>query len=113
MIFNRIEYRYADNRVYGIPEGETAPVEIVWTDDSTGFELHPSEVWARAEKALLQEQRDAQIAKEKEGRLNGLIDAVLATHIPYRICSQLPGWPGTVVVRNDIVYLLRKEGYLQ
>lgn len=113
MIFNRIEYSYAGNRVYGIPEGETAPVELVWTDDSTGFELHPSEVWARAEQALLQEQRDAEIAREKEERLNGLIDAVLATHIPYRICSHIPGWVGAVVIRDDIVYLLRKEGYLQ
>jgi len=112
MIFNRIEYSY-DGRVYGIPEGETAPVELVWTDDSTGFELHPSEVWARAEQALLQEQRDAEIAREKEERLNGLIDAVLATHIPYRICSHIPGWVGAVVIRDDIVYLLRKEGYLQ
>lgn len=113
MIFNRIEYSYAGNRVYGIPEGETASVELVWTDDSTGFELHPSEVWARAEQALLQEQRDAEIAREKEERLNGLIDAVLATHIPYRICSHIPGWVGAVVIRDDIVYLLRKEGYLQ
>ena len=113
MIFNHIEYSYADNRVYGIPEGETAPVELVWTDDSTGFELHPSVVWARAEQALLQEQRAAKIAREKEDRLAALIDTVLATHIPYRICAQIPGWPGTAVVRADIVYLLRKEGYLQ
>lgn len=103
-----IEYCAADRKAYGTESGER--VEVVY--NGSDFVLHPSVAWARAEQALLQEQRDAQIAKEKEARLNDLIDVTLAVHIPYRICSQLPGWPGTVVVRNDIVYLLRKEGYL-
>ena len=113
MQFNDIQYSYLDNQVYSIPEGETEPVQLVWLDNYSHLGMHPSEVWARAEQALLQEQRDAEIAREKEERLNGLIDAVLATHIPYRICSHIPGWVGAVVIRDDIVYLLRKEGYLQ
>ena len=108
MITN-IEYCAAEFKAYGIESGER--VEIVYDGDK--FVLHPSVAWARAEQALLQEQRDAEIAREKEERLNGLIDAVLATHIPYRICSHIPGWVGAVVIRDDIVYLLRKEGYLQ
>jgi len=113
MIFNRIEYSYADNRVYGIPEGETAPVELVWTDDSTGFELHPSEVWARAEQALLQEQRDAQIAREKEERMIKVIDNVLKEYVPINVCSSIPSWRGAYAVRQSLITNLRLNGYLE
>lgn len=113
MIFNRIEYSYAGNRVYGIPEGETAPVELVWTDDSTGFELHPSEVWARAEQALLQEQRDAQIAREKAEHLNRVVDSILRDFIPAGTCSSIPNWRGTVALRYALISDLRIHGYIQ
>ena len=112
MIVNRIEYSYVDNRVYGIPEGETAPVELVWTDDSTGFELHPSEVWARAEQALLQEQRDAQLAAERAEALFHSVHSVLATLIP-RLEIGAYGWVGTHVVAQHIIRDLQDKGYIQ
>lgn len=104
-----IEYCAADNRVYGTDNGER--VEVVYEGDE--FVMHPSAAWARAEQALLKEQRDAQIAREREERMVQVIDNVLKEYIPINVCSSVPGWRGSFAVRQALITNLRLNGYLE
>lgn len=108
MITN-IEYCASEFKAYGIDNGER--VEVVY--DGSDFVLHPSVAWTRAEQALLQEQRDAQIAREKEERMIKVIDNVLKEYVPINVCSSIPSWRGAYAVRQALITNLRLNGYLE
>ena len=112
MEFNGISYNHKDGNTYGVPVGESQEVLLDY-DNNMGFILHPSEVWARAEQALLQEQRDAELAAERVAVLFDTVHSVLQRYIPRFDVGSYPDWVGTIYIANSIIAHLRDKEYIQ